>query len=501
MPIKHRLAGIAVGLCTKLRYNPNDCKQKTSTTEQRISNMDVKKLLKCPGAFADLTDPTLPAEMQVSLEALGEAYRQTASDLKGHSRQKQAVAKQFKKPDLSETERAQLKQSMQTVSAEVKKTEQQLKHLVRSAQDLISSSQDESELPGQFNPLTATLGKSLTFGWLENDSQAWAEFLQEHRELQSHYHLPAFSQAIQSSFGYETRVFGAYQGQQLVGALPITLIQSSLFGHNAVSLPYFNYGGPISRYQDVIAALLEQSDQILADTGAEQLEVRTTRPGLAANFSDKKASMILRLPSSQERLDDQLGAKVRAQINQAVRHHPTNRIGGEELLDDFYRVFAHNMRDLGTPVYSQDWFRALLNNKKTNSRLIVCYLNAKPVSCGFLCGGEYLLEIPWASTLKSANAFNMNMWMYRQILGFAIEHGYQFFDFGRSSKDAGTYKFKKQWGAKPVQHFWYFFRRDGAPIGAANPDNPKYRLLINIWKRLPVWLTRLIGPPIVKQIP
>lgn len=463
--------------------------------------MDVKKLLKCPGAFAGLHDPILSADLQVSLEALGLSYRKCAATLKTQNRQKQQVARQFKDTGLSEDDRTALKQTMQSISAEVKRTEQQLKQIVKSAQETLTHSHQRPELPGQFRPLTATLNRPLTFGWLSDSSELWQAFLTAQNHRRAHYHHPAFSQAINNSFGYTTQVFAAYDNEKLVGALPITLMPSKLFGYNAVSLPYFNYGGPLSDYVDVIEQLLKQADRILKDTGAEQLEVRTTRPGLAPDFSDRKASMILTLPTAQKTLDGQLGAKVRAQINQATRHNPTCRIGGLELLEDFYRVFAHNMRDLGTPVYSRNWFANLLKESDTGSQLIVCYLKDKPVAGGFLCGSEHLLEIPWASTLKSVNALNINMWMYRQILGYAIDRGYAFFDFGRSSKDAGTYRFKKQWGAKPVQHYWYYFRNDGNAIGASNPDNPKYRLMINTWKRLPVWLTRLIGPPLVKQIP
>jgi len=116
-------------------------------------------------------------------------------------------------------------------------------------------------------------------------------------------------------------------------------------------------------------------------------------------------------------------------------------------------------------------------------------------------GHNSMLEIPWASTLRAANGMNMNMWMYRQILGFAIKQGYSFFDFGRSTKDASTYRFKKQWGATPVAHYWYYRSANKGEVSGTNPDNPKFRLLIAIWQRLPVWLTKIIGPPIVKNIP
>jgi FemAB-related protein (PEP-CTERM system-associated) len=160
------------------------------------------------------------------------------------------------------------------------------------------------------------------------------------------------------------------------------------------------------------------------------------------------------------------------------------------------------MRDLGTPVYSKIFFRNLLESALANDFYIgVVYKGSTPVSCCFLMGHKDTLEIPWASTLKSANLMNANMFMYWNILAKAISDGYQFFDFGRSSKDAGTFKFKKQWGAKSQQLYWYYWLANGDDLPELNPNNPKYRLLIWVWKKMPVWLTKLVGPPVVKFLP
>ena len=222
---------------------------------------------------------------------------------------------------------------------------------------------------------------------------------------------------------------------------------------------------------------------------------------LGEEASTKKVSMVLALPTSEVALDEQLGAKVRAQYKKAEEHNPQVRFGKLELLDDFYRVFARNMRDLGTPVYAREWFANILQVPEIAAQLAVIYVAEKPVSAGFVVGYRGMLEIPWASTIKEANALNTNMWMYRQILSFAIREGYTFFDFGRSTRDAGTYKFKKQWGAQPYTHYWYTLVPPGTQPPELNPDNPKFTLMIAVWRRLPVWVTRLIGPPIVANLP
>lgn len=463
--------------------------------------MDVKKLLKCPEALSDQSAAPLTPETAAAITSLSEKYRETAETLKSLRLQKNRVAAQFRHSNLSEQNRHDLKHAMQDISQMVKVTEQALRQITVSAQTLTEEAVSEPELPGQFQPPTEELGKPLTFQWLTADSEQWHTFVQDQNRHRSQYHHPAFSVAIKECFGYDTQILAAYCEGKLVGGLPVSLLKSPLFGKNAVSMPYFNYGGPLTPYKDVLKALTQQPEYILEQTGSEQLELRTTSPGLGSDCSDKKVSMILSLPGDEDTLDHRLGAKVRAQVKQASHHAPSKRFGGIELLDDFYEVFARNMRDLGTPVYSKQWFASLLQSSEINSVLIVCYVSGQPVGTGFLCGHNDTLEIPWASTLKSVNNLNINMWMYRQILGYAIEQRYQFFDFGRSSKEAGTYRFKKQWGAKPIQHYWYYYRTDDKPAGTANPDNPRYRLVIAVWKRLPVWLTKIIGPSIVRGIP
>jgi hypothetical protein len=111
------------------------------------------------------------------------------------------------------------------------------------------------------------------------------------------------------------------------------------------------------------------------------------------------------------------------------------------------------------------------------------------------------LEIPWASSLREHNFCSPNMLLYWSALEFACDRGDRVFDFGRSTPGEGTYRFKEQWGAKPVPLYWHYWLRDGGALPELNPGNPKYRIAINLWKRLPVGLTRLIGPPIVKNLP
>ncbi len=160
------------------------------------------------------------------------------------------------------------------------------------------------------------------------------------------------------------------------------------------------------------------------------------------------------------------------------------------------------MRDLGTPVYPKKFFNNILKEFPETTWICTIYTkDEQPVASGVLVGFKEMLEIPWASSLRNYNNYSPNMLLYWGVLKFACEKGYKVFDFGRSTPNEGTYKFKEQWGAKPLQLYWHYWLKNGGHLPELNPKNPKYQIAIKIWQTLPVGLTRLIGPAIVKNIP
>ncbi|WP_320821918.1 FemAB family XrtA/PEP-CTERM system-associated protein [Reinekea sp.] len=462
------------------------------------------QILKDPQTyFASLSRPPVELFCRQLLD-LQQQSQVSAQQLKALQADKGVIARQFKhaQDDPDATDR--LKLQMQQVARSVAQAEAAFKAVLQQAVRLVQDQAPKAAppLPSRFTRKLADYGKAAQFRWIQDPQDPiWRAFVEQQAEYASVYHLPAVQTAIQTAFGHSSKILLAVDQGAVIGGLPLTLVRSRLFGQHAVSVPFFNYGGPLTAYRDIAEQLIEQSRTALAADTLEQIEIRTTLQGLPFPCYDKKVSMLRRLPALDAELDVELGAKVRAQVNKALAHAPSVRFGGAELLADFYRVFARNMRDLGTPVYGKNWFAQLLAAQDLNTTLVVCYIKGRPVSVGFLLGHQGVLEIPWASTLRSANGLNINMWMYRQILTRAIAEGYGYFDFGRSTQGASTHKFKKQWRALPVPHYWYYQTPTGTVLAANSPDNPKFKLLIAIWQKMPIWLTKLIGPPIVKYIP
>lgn len=290
---------------------------------------------------------------------------------------------------------------------------------------------------------------------------------------------------------------------QTRGVLCLAYVRSLLFGRFLVGLPYLNYGGVLADDELVARQLIGRAVELADQLKVRYLELRHERgiehPLLQHKLSTK-VNMRLALPATSDELWKGLSSKVRNQVRKAEKHDFQIAWGGRELLDEFYHVFSHNMRDLGTPVYSRKLFRAMLDQFPDRAEVCSVRLDGKPIASALLLHGWNVTEVPSASSLREHNHTCANMLLYWHLLKRAMLRKQNVFDFGRCSPDGNTFKFKKQWGSEPAYTEWQYYLRSGN-VGEMNPYNPRYQRYVERWQRLPVWLTRLVGPSIVRGIP
>ncbi len=314
---------------------------------------------------------------------------------------------------------------------------------------------------------------------------------------------PAWLLVLADGLGHRPYCLEAVEGGRTRGVLPLAFVHSFLFGRFLVSLPYLNTGGVVADDETVAAALIDRAVELAERLNAKHLELRheaaVEHPAFNHSLTTK-VHMRLPLPTDAKVLWDGFDPKVRNQVRKGQKHGLTVAWGGEDVLPEFYDVFCRNMRDLGTPVFGKGLFRSILRQFPGRAEICVTRLEGKPVASAILLHGQGVTEVPSAGSLREFNATNANMLMYWNLLERAIERGQGVFDFGRSSADSNTYRFKKQWGALPVPADWQFQIRSG-DVGGMRPESAKFKLMIRIWQRLPVPLTKLIGPPIVRGIP
>lgn len=337
---------------------------------------------------------------------------------------------------------------------------------------------------------------------LDADSlQEWNRFVDASPHARI-YHRAEWAALIKEVFGHESLyLYARDQNSAIAGVLPLIAMRSALFGNFCISMPYFNYGGAVANTDDLETALMQYAANVVDSRKYQFIEYRDDKSRDGWLAKQDKITMMLELLDDPEAMFAQLKSKVRSQIRRPMREDVTVEFGAEELLDDFYLAFTTNMRDLGTPPYTKTFFQEILRRFPENAYLAIVRKGSAVAGGAFLLGYKDTLEIPWASTIRRYNPLGVNMLMYWEIIKSAIERGYSYFDFGRCSKDAGTYRFKKQWGSEEKQLYWHYSLLQGNELPQINPNNAKYKLFIETWKKLPLPVTRLIGPHIVRNIP
>lgn len=330
----------------------------------------------------------------------------------------------------------------------------------------------------------------------------WEEYVGRRGQVPLSRH-PGWLAVLAHGLGHTPCCLEATEAGKTRGLLALARVRSLLFGRFLVSLPYLNYGGVVADDPVTAGRLIDEAVQLADRLGVRYLELRheqaVAHPKLVAARADK-VHMRLPLASTPGKLWDQIPSKVRNQVRKGEKSGLTAAWGGHDLLAEFHAVFSENMRDLGTPSYGRGLFAAVLEQFPGRAEVCVIRAGRQPVATGLLLHGWGVTEVPSASSLRSHNHTCANMLLYWNLLQRAAERGQAVFDFGRSSQDGPTFRFKKQWGATPTPAEWQVYARTGSP-GEMRPDNPRYARRVRLWKRLPLWLTRLVGPRIVRGIP
>jgi serine/alanine adding enzyme len=329
-------------------------------------------------------------------------------------------------------------------------------------------------------------------------SRDWDEFVDGFTD-RSIYLRSGWTSLAREVFRHRTYYIEARDDRgALTGVLPIVQ-QKGLLGNFATSIAFFNYGGALAISSEVTKALMARAQHLAQELGCSYIELRDVDvKDPTWRVRSDKVTMVLELPETEEALSKKLGSKLRSQIKRADREAVTVKHGGVELVPAFYSVFAQNMRDLGTPVYPRRFFEAAARKFPDNVVIVTIESHGVPSAAGFLVFDRQRAEIPWAACLAEAKPLGMNMKLYWEVLRLSLSRGCTSFDFGRSTVDSGTYKFKKQWGAQPVQLHWHRWEK------SAQADDQSGRMMefaTALWRRLPLRVANVLGPLVSPSLP
>lgn len=315
-------------------------------------------------------------------------------------------------------------------------------------------------------------------------------------------HLYTWSDAVTQGLSARPYYLVAREANTVHGILPLTHVKSLLFGNFMVSQAVSDHGGPLVDSDQARDALFDLAVKLATEQGCDSIEFRNIHP-LPYDLQDRSGKMVLQLPLDPDPdiVWKSFNFKIRNHIRKATKSQVTATNGHLELLDDFYRVYAIRMKQLGTPLYSRKLLESLLTNFPDNSSLFVVRLDHVTIGAALTFYFNGFAEIPFASTLVQYNKLCPNNLLYWSVIKHYCLAGARIFDFGRCTIGSPTYQFKKQWGAEPIDLHYQYWIRSGHQLNLLSPDNPKYKGQVEMWKRMPIWLTRIVGPAISRNLP
>lgn len=339
------------------------------------------------------------------------------------------------------------------------------------------------------------------------DKDSWDSYVLNHPDS-THCHLSGWKCVSEKAYGHKGYYLLAEDDSGISGILPLIHIKSFFFGNQLVSIPFMNYGGILADSSEAAEALTRAAIELCTDLKASEIELRHLGSMNSMKAVDgpqiieqtHKVRMLLDLPATKDELLKSFKSKLRSQISRPQKEGITAEIGGAELIDRFYHVFSVNMRDLGSPVHSKRLFTEILREFPDHAKIALVSHQGVPVAAGLIFSFMSTVEIPWASSLRKYSRFSPNMLLYWALLEYSCDCGAQYFDFGRSTPDEGTYKFKEQWGAKAWPLHWYSINVNGNAEKNRQSEKSRFKTLVRYWKKLPMPVSTMLGPLIRKNI-
>lgn len=331
------------------------------------------------------------------------------------------------------------------------------------------------------------------------DERRWDEFVQASAEA-TFFHLAGWKRVIERAFGHRTHYLLCERAGAVTGVLPLTHVKSLLFGSSLISNAFGVNGGPIAADAESLRLLEGEAVRLMDALGVPVLELRgfsstradwPTRSDLYVNFTRP-------IDPSIERNLKLIPRKQRAMIRKAQGNQLRSEIDTET--DRLYGIYAESVRNLGTPVFDKNYFRILREEFSDCSDILTVTSDGRAVASvlNFYFRDQVLPY--YGGGGNAARALAANDFMYWEVMRRACERGYSLFDFGRSKLGTGSYAFKHNWGFEATPLIYQFRLAAGRSMPDLNPLNPKLQLFVGLWKRLPLPVAAVLGPPIVRGI-
>jgi FemAB-related protein (PEP-CTERM system-associated) len=329
-------------------------------------------------------------------------------------------------------------------------------------------------------------------------SEAWDGFVLGHPDA-TFFHLSRWARVLQRAFGHRTHYLCAKQSGRIVGVLPLARVRSLLFGDALASTPFCVYGGAIGDDATIVQALEDRAAQLARELDVDHLELRNRRVSRPDwPVKDLYATFRKTLDPDPEKNMQAIPRKQRAEVRAGIKNNL--QIEFDRDSRRLFAIYSANVRALGTPVFSRRYFDVLLDEFGESCEIATVVHAGEPVASlmTFWFRDEVLPY--YGGGLPAARPLSAYDFLYWDLMRRACERGTRIYDFGRSKVDTGPYRYKKHWGFEPTPLPYAYHLVRSARVPNLSPTNPKYKLFIDAWKRLPLPVTQAIGPMLARYL-
>lgn len=330
------------------------------------------------------------------------------------------------------------------------------------------------------------------------DCERWDEFVLACPEA-TFFHRAGWKAVIERSFGHRTHFLFAEADGAIEGVLPLAEVKSLLFGHSLSSLPFCVYGGVAARTERARQALDEAAIALAEKMQVDHLEYRTVSAS-HPDWATKDLYVTFRRPIDPD-IEKNLNAiprKQRAMVRKGIKVGLQAEVDADSRR--FFAAYSESVHRLGTPVFSPKYFQILTEVFADDSEVLTITKDGQLVSSvlSFFFRDEVLPY--YGGGTRLAREVAGNDFMYWEVMRRACERGCKIFDYGRSKRGTGAFDFKKNWGFEPQPLQYQYKLVKSSTVPDHNPLNPKYRMFIAVWQKLPLPVANLIGPYVVKNL-
>jgi FemAB-related protein (PEP-CTERM system-associated) len=315
------------------------------------------------------------------------------------------------------------------------------------------------------------------------------------------FHLTAWGRAVEDAFGQRPHYLMAMQGGRIEGVLPLFEVNGLIGGRGLVSVPYAVYGGVCASTPAARDALVGEATRLARELRASYVELRQRQDlGLGLPTKSLYFTFSRAISASDDENLQAIPRKQRRMTRQGLKHG-LRAEAGRDHFNAFYEIYAHSLRNLGSPVFPRTLLRGILEHFGKDCDLLTVWHDNRMVAGVMTLYFEDHVLPYYSGALRDSFKYAVNDFMYWELMCNAAKKGYRFFDFGRSREGTGPYDFKRHWGFEPVPLPYQYVLLDRQELPNLSPSNPRFQRAAALWKRLPLPITKLLGPPLTRYLP